>query len=70
MDFCNQTRSAISPDYKPTECVRADVAYCYERPGDDPDPSAVGVNASNDDEIVEPGFVHHKTAEIAEPKPV
>ena len=42
MDFCNQTRSAISPDYKPTECVRADVAYCYERPGDDPDPSSLG----------------------------
>lgn len=42
MDFCNQTRAKISPDYKPGECVRVDVAWCYERPGDEPDPSSDG----------------------------
>ncbi|MBA3452035.1 MAG: hypothetical protein H0T42_02930 [Deltaproteobacteria bacterium] len=42
MDFCNQTREKIPPEYKPDECVRVDVVWCYERPGDDPVESSAG----------------------------
>jgi len=42
LDFCEQTRAKISPDYKAQECRRVDVVWCFERPGDEPIPTGDG----------------------------
>jgi len=42
LDFCNQTRASIPATYQPGECVRADVVWCFERPGDVPVESSEG----------------------------
>jgi len=41
-DFCEQTRAAISPNYKAEACRRVDVVWCFVRPGDEPVTSTEG----------------------------